>query len=257
MASLNGVSSGLSEQYVPPRAQSLAGSAHLLAERADHDKIRRSAREKRPRFDDAAAAADDEMEDLPASPMQNPPDVNSPIRDRHTNPIGRPAEAGIIHQVYVENFMCHRKLTVQLCRNVNFIHGQNGSGKSAILAAIQVCLGANAKRTHRARNLKDLVRKEAGVECTGAKLRVTLLNRGSDGYQPEVYGDYITVEQSISLGGGYNGFKLLDSTGKERSRNKKNLYAMLDQLNIQVDNPGEPVHCDFFQSQLRQLHLLS
>ncbi|KAL3792589.1 hypothetical protein HJC23_005559 [Cyclotella cryptica] len=203
------------------------------------DEFRRNSRDKRPKFDDAEE--DDEMEEAPPSPMQNPnsnhPDVNSPIRDRHTNPTGKPAEAGIIHEVYVENFMCHRKLTVQLCRNVNFIHGQNGSGKSAILAAIQVCLGANAKRTHRARNLKDLVRKEAGVGCTGAKLRVTLLNRGSDGYQPEVYGDYITVERSISLGGGYNGFKLLDSTGKERSRNKKDLYAMLDQLNIQVDNP--------------------
>jgi hypothetical protein len=204
--------------------------------------FRRSSREKRQKFD--YAAEDDKMEEVPASPMQSPKSRhpgNSPIRDRHTNPTGKPAEAGIIHEVYVENFMCHRKLTVQLCRNVNFIHGQNGSGKSAILAAIQVCLGANAKRTHRARNLKDLVRKEAGVGCTGAKLRVTLLNRGSDGYQPEVYGDYITVERSISLGGGYNGFKLLDSTGKERSRNKKDLYAMLDQLNIQVDNPGEHI----------------
>ena len=80
--------------------------------------------------------------------------VSSPMTDRHTNPTGKPAEAGIIKEVYVENFMCHRKMTVKLCRNVNFIHGQNGSGKSAILAAIQVCLGAGARRTHRARNLK-------------------------------------------------------------------------------------------------------
>lgn len=80
--------------------------------------------------------------------------VSSPMTDRHTNPTGKPAEAGIIQEVYVENFMCHRKMTVKLCRNVNFIHGQNGSGKSAILAAIQVCLGAGARRTHRARNLK-------------------------------------------------------------------------------------------------------
>lgn len=165
--------------------------------------------------------------------------VHSPLTERHTNSSGKPAEAGIITSISVENFMCHRKLTVNLCRNVNFIHGQNGSGKSAILAAVQVCLGANAKRTHRARNLKDLVRKESGVNCTGAKLRVTLLNRGSDGYQPEVYGDFITVERSISLGGGYNGFKLLDAEGKEKSRNKKDLDNMLDQLNIQVDNPGE------------------
>jgi hypothetical protein len=56
------------------------------------------------------------------------PVVNSPLRDRHLNPKGTPAEAGIIHEVYVENFMCHRKLSVKLCRNVNFIHGQNGSG---------------------------------------------------------------------------------------------------------------------------------
>lgn len=163
---------------------------------------------------------------------------DSPMKDRHINPTGKPAEAGIIHEVYVENFMCHRKLSVKLCRNVNFIHGQNGSGKSAILAAIQVCLGAGARRTHRARNLKDLVRKEAGADCAGAKLRVTLLNKGADGYMPNVYGDYITVERIISLrSGGFNGYKLLDANGKERSRSKKDLDAMLDQLNIQVENP--------------------
>lgn len=134
--------------------------------------------------------------------------------------------------------MCHRKLTVKLCRNVNFIHGQNGSGKSAILTAIQVCLGASARRTHRARNLKDLVRKEAGADCSGAKLRVTLLNRGADGYKPDVYGDTISVERTISLrSGGFNGYKLLDCNGKEQSRSKKDLDVMLDQLNIQVENP--------------------
>lgn len=162
----------------------------------------------------------------------------SPMNDRHINPTGKPAEAGIIQEVYVENFMCHRKLSVKLCRNVNFIHGQNGSGKSAILAAIQVCLGAGARRTHRARNLKDLVRKEAGADCSGAKLRVTLLNGGSDGFMPEVYGDTITVERCISMrSGGFNGYKLLDQNGKEQSRRKADLDAMLDQLNIQVENP--------------------
>ncbi|KAL7469954.1 hypothetical protein ACHAXS_010192 [Conticribra weissflogii] len=164
--------------------------------------------------------------------------TTSPLRERHVNPTGKPAEAGIIDTVYVENFMCHRKLTVKLCRNVNFIHGQNGSGKSAILAAIQVCLGAGARRTHRARNLKDLVRKESGADCSGAKLRVTLLNRGADGYKPDIYGDYITVERSISLRpGGFNGYKLLNAAGKECSRSKRDLDAMLDQLNIQVENP--------------------
>ena len=109
--------------------------------------------------------------------------------------------------------------------------------QSAILAAIQICLGAGARRTHRATNLKELVRKEAGSNCNGAKVRVTVLNRGDDGYQHDVYGDSITIERSIFLRGGYNGYKLLDENGVEKSRNKKDLDAMLDQLNIQVENP--------------------
>ena len=113
----------------------------------------------------------------------------------------------------------------------------NQHPQSAILAAIQICLGAGARRTHRATNLKELVRKEAGSNCNGAKVRVTVLNRGDDGYQHDVYGDSITIERSISLRGGYNGYKLLDHDGVEKSRNKKDLDAMLDQLNIQVENP--------------------
>jgi len=45
-----------------------------------------------------------------------------------------------------------------ITRNVNFISGRNGSGKSAILAALQICLGANAHSTHRARKLSDFIR---------------------------------------------------------------------------------------------------
>eukprot|EP00581_Thalassiosira_minuscula_P008708 CAMPEP_0183707658 /NCGR_PEP_ID=MMETSP0737-20130205/4176_1 /TAXON_ID=385413 /ORGANISM="Thalassiosira miniscula, Strain CCMP1093" /LENGTH=1232 /DNA_ID=CAMNT_0025935381 /DNA_START=12 /DNA_END=3710 /DNA_ORIENTATION=- len=199
----------------------------------DHDEDHREEEEE-----------EEEEEEAPSSPKRskkkgsNKASAHSPLANRHTNPMGKPAEAGIIQEVYVENFMCHRKLSVKLCRNVNFIHGQNGSGKSAILAAVQVCLGAGARRTHRARNLKDLVRKEAGADCSGAKLRVTLLNRGADGYKHDVYGDTITVERCISLrSGGYNGYKLLDCNMKEKSRAKKDLDAMLDQLNIQVENP--------------------
>jgi len=213
------------------------------------DDGRKKGRRKKNHRDEPEDAAEDDGDDHNDNISSPPPNKRkkksssdnaaeySPISDRHINPSGKPAEAGIIQEVYVENFMCHRKLSVKLCRNVNFIHGQNGSGKSAILTAIQVCLGAGARRTHRARNLKDLVRKEAGADCAGAKLRVTLLNKGSDGFMPEVYGDTITVERCISLKGGYNGYRLLDQNGKEQSRRKADLDAMLDQLNIQVENP--------------------
>jgi chromosome segregation ATPase len=103
------------------------------------------------------------------------------------------------------------------------------------LAALQICLGAGARRTHRARNLKDLVRKDANCNC--AKIRVTLLNKGDDAYEHDIYGDTITVERTIAVNAGYNGYKLLDSDGKEQSRSKKDLDEMLDKLNIQVENP--------------------
>jgi hypothetical protein len=59
---------------------------------------------------------------------------------RNVNAVGKPPEAGIILKIYVENFMCHRKLTVDLCRNVNFIYGQNGSGKVRSLHSEYCCL---------------------------------------------------------------------------------------------------------------------
>ncbi len=126
--------------------------------------------------------------------------------------------------------ICNRKFQNYHCLFYS-ISGQNGSGKSAILAAIQICLGAGAKRTHRARNLKDLVRKEGNAQT--AKVRVTLLNKGPDAYQHSKYGDTITIERSISLSGGYNGYKLLDHEGVTKSKSKKDLDNLLDQLNIQ------------------------
>jgi len=190
---------------------------------------------KKSRNDDNDDNVSPNIPSTPQSVRSNAtPSHGTPIRS--INPAGKPAEAGIIHKVYVENFMCHRKLTISLSRNVNFVHGQNGSGKSAILAAIQICLGAGAKRTHRARNLRDLVRKEGNANV--AKVRVTLLNRGPDAYKPDVYGETITVERSISLNSGsYNGYKLLDHQMVARSKAKKDLDQLLDQLNIQVENP--------------------
>lgn len=48
------------------------------------------------------------------------------------------SEMGIIEEIYCENFMCHRRMKVELSPHINFITGENGSGKSAIIAAIQV-----------------------------------------------------------------------------------------------------------------------
>jgi hypothetical protein len=42
-------------------------------------------------------------------------------------------EAGQIMRVYVQDFMCHHKLTMDFGRHVNFVTGANGSGRDVIL----------------------------------------------------------------------------------------------------------------------------
>jgi len=50
------------------------------------------------------------------------------------------ATAGNIESVHLTNFLNHHNLSVELCAGVNFITGENGSGKSAILTALCVAL---------------------------------------------------------------------------------------------------------------------
>ena len=110
------------------------------------------------------------------------------------------------------------------------------SRKSAILAAIQICLGAGAKRTHRARNLMELIRKEG--DANRAIVEVTLHNAGGDAFHHDIYGDSITIQRIISRSSG-NTYKLLDCDRVDtKSKNpRKDLDSLLDQLNIQVENP--------------------
>ena len=83
------------------------------------------------------------------------------------------------------------------------------SGKSAVVAAVQLCLGATAKNTGRGTNLNGLIRE--GSEGP-AIMRVTLLNEGMDAYNPNDYGNRITIERRINKGGG-GGYKLLSYNG--------------------------------------------
>jgi structural maintenance of chromosomes protein 6 len=106
------------------------------------------------------------------------------------------------------------------------------------LAAIQICLGAGARSTHRARKLEQLIRHSDTTSRTApncAKIRVTVLNASDDGYQRHIYGDYITVERTITVAGtagsyASGGYKLYGADGKEKSRSKKDLEDMLDVL---------------------------
>jgi chromosome segregation ATPase len=64
----------------------------------------------------------------------------------------------VIEKILLVDFMCHARLEVNLNPAVNFILGQNGSGKSAIMVAIIVALGGKATSTQRASSLKSFIR---------------------------------------------------------------------------------------------------
>nr|XP_048325795.1 structural maintenance of chromosomes protein 6B isoform X2 [Ziziphus jujuba var. spinosa] len=76
--------------------------------------------------------------------------------------------AGVVKRIRLENFMCHSHLEIELGDSVNFITGQNGSGKSAILTALCVAFGCRAKGTQRASTLKDFIK--TGCSMTGKRV---------------------------------------------------------------------------------------
>ncbi|CAM9205870.1 unnamed protein product, partial [Hapterophycus canaliculatus] len=119
-----------------------------------------------------------------------------------------------------------------VCRQVNFINGRNGSGKSAILAALQICLGAKSYLTHRAKKMTDFIRHGWQGD---AVLEVTLLNDKA-GFKFAEYGSSITVRRTIRRPSG-GAFELLSHDKKVKSRDRAELLRMLEELNIQVDNP--------------------
>lgn len=61
---------------------------------------------------------------------------------------------GKILRMHLRNFMCHGNFTIDFNKNVNLLVGSNGSGKSAVLTALIVGLGAKANVTSRSSNIK-------------------------------------------------------------------------------------------------------
>ncbi|KAL2039575.1 hypothetical protein N7G274_007847 [Stereocaulon virgatum] len=143
-----------------------------------------------------------------------------------------PAENGIIESVICTNFMCHGYLEIGIGPLINFIIGHNGSGKSAILTAITICLGGKATATNRGQSLKSFIKE--GEES--AMLSVKIKNTGDGAYQQDIYGDSIIVERHFSRSGS-SSFKLKSSTGRMMSTRKADLEDICDYYALQIDNP--------------------
>ncbi|XP_073004017.1 structural maintenance of chromosomes protein 6B-like isoform X3 [Typha latifolia] len=139
--------------------------------------------------------------------------------------------AGIISKIRLENFMCHSSLQIEFGDWVNFITGQNGSGKSAILTALCVAFGCRAKGTQRAATLKDFIK----TGCSFAAIFVHVKNQGEDAFKHEVYGDSIIIERRITESA--SSIFLKDYQGRKVAHRKDDLQELIDHFNIDVENP--------------------
>ncbi|KAL0823166.1 hypothetical protein Bca101_046843 [Brassica carinata] len=141
------------------------------------------------------------------------------------------SSSGAILKIRLENFMCHSNLEIEFGEWVNFITGQNGSGKSAILTALCVAFGCRAKGTQRASTLKDFIK----TGCSDALVHVEMNNEGDDAFKPNVYGDTLVIERKISLS--TSSTVLKDSQGRKISNRKEELRELVEHYNIDVENP--------------------
>ncbi|WYZ34364.1 hypothetical protein EsH8_I_000640 [Colletotrichum jinshuiense] len=142
------------------------------------------------------------------------------------------AENGIIESVECINFMCHERLYVELGPLINFIVGENGSGKSAVLTALTLCLGGKASSTNRGGSLKSFIKEGRD----NSVIIVRIKNQGIDAYQPDIYGETIRVERHFSRAGA-SGFKLKSAMGKIISTKKVDVDEISEYWALQVDNP--------------------
>ena len=103
--------------------------------------------------------------------------------------------SGSLVCIRVNNLMIRGAAAVHMSPRLNFITGRNGTGKSRIVAAVQLALGSSSKDTGRSANLNEFICHERGVD--EATVEVTLYNDGPNAFKPEVYGRYFTIRRTL------------------------------------------------------------
>ena len=182
----------------------------------------------------AAAAAEEELEEEEeegeayAAAMDDAASSDASVDDVHES------EVGIVEEVHMENFMCHRNLTVTLGAHFNVVTGKNGSGKSAILAALQICLGGSTLATGRAGKMAEMVTKHSGAQY--AIVRVKLRNQGEDAHDFDTYGNSIYIERKILARGGGT-WRVLNERKQCKSTKKREITIICDKFNLAPANP--------------------
>jgi len=84
-------------------------------------------------------------------------------------PPPRNSGAGQVKKIELHNFSCHSHFEIEFNSNVTIVHGANGSGKTSIIDALQICLGAKGQDTSRATKLSRMIKH--GCSQAIAKVR--------------------------------------------------------------------------------------
>lgn len=166
------------------------------------------------------------------APMTQFDESNGTSQSGSQDEIGEAIPSGYIKKISLRNFMCHENFQLELGPRLNFIVGSNGSGKSAILTAITIGLGAKASDTQRGSALRNLIREGAHQ----AKITLHLENGRHGAYNPEEFGGEIIVQRTIKSDGSST-FSLQSETGHEISSKKKDIQAVMDYFSLPINNP--------------------
>lgn len=106
-------------------------------------------------------------------------------------------------------------------------------GKSAILTALTICLGARARATDRGSSAESLI-KEGTPE---ARVSLKIANTSEFPFKPELYGDSIIIERRIKRGGP-GGYRTRSGDGRRVVSDRRDeIDALCDHYSIQVGNP--------------------
>ena len=191
---------------------------------------------------------------------------------------------GIIKRISLNNFMCHAEFEWFPNKNVNFVTGANGSGKSSILQGLHnfkfnrkriksikirlflkhfsgLVLGllADSKHTKRYSKLQDFIQR--GTDK--ARIFITLKNEGEDAYKPEVYGSCISFQRVI-WSSGQSSITILDQNETPIRKNREAREEgkrILECFRINTDNPiailQQEEAKELLKVQLPNLHLFT
>eukprot|EP00038_Savillea_parva_P009153 m.181568 g.181568 ORF g.181568 m.181568 type:complete len:1198 (-) comp15310_c0_seq1:229-3822(-) len=155
---------------------------------------------------------------------------------------------GAVKNLELRNFMNHHHFMVDFGRNVNFIVGVNGSGKSAILTGLTLVLGGQVRSTGR----RDFIRDGQDE----GELVVTITNEGQDAYKPEEYGKTIKITRTLKKSGTNTWKTSNGQTGKTIKTKASEVQMIAEHFNFQVDNPIAVLNQDmtkkFMQSSTKR-----